>query len=60
MTHVSISYKNILVATDLYDKDIVTTSSTAMHLAEQYGAKLTIMTVAPKIPFKKNKSAHAQ
>lgn len=51
MTRAIKAYKNILVATDLHDQDAFTTPNTAMHLAEQYGAKLVVMTVAPKIPF---------
>ncbi len=47
---VTTEYKNILVATDLHDKDGMPAPNTAIALAKQYGAKVTILSVAPKIP----------
>jgi universal stress protein A len=43
-------YKNILVATDLHDKDGLPAPKTAIALAKQYDSKVTIISVAPKIP----------
>ncbi|MCX7122269.1 MAG: universal stress protein [Gammaproteobacteria bacterium] len=43
-------YKNILVATDLHDKDGMPAPNTAVAIAKKYQAKLTIISVAPKIP----------
>ena len=43
-------YKNILVATDLHDKDGLPAPTTAIAIAKKYGAKITIISVAQKIP----------
>ncbi len=50
MSNITFEYTNILVATDLHDKDGLPAPSTAIALAKKYGAKLTVISVAPKIP----------
>ena len=47
---VTTEYKNILVATDLHDKGGLPAPNTAVAIAKKYGAKLTVISVAPKIP----------
>ncbi len=50
MSTITTDYKHILVATDLHDKDGLPAPNTAIEIAKKYDAKITIISVAPKIP----------
>ena len=47
---ITTEYQNILVATDLHNKDELPVPNTAIAIAKKHDAKITIISVAPKIP----------
>jgi universal stress protein A len=43
-------YKNILVATDLHNESLPVVQE-AIHVAKKYGAKLSVISVIPSVPY---------